>query len=206
MTDDLELEGFEPADLDGHTIEQLSDYLAAGRQPFDPSIESSPGCQIALAAMMRLRSVSLSLLESEAVDEPARDDSWVAGILNSIGLEAQAGRSIPVQHPSGMASLSLTEGAVRGLVRAAGDSVTGVLIGRCTLQGDVTVPGSPITVLVDASVFWGEPIPTAAAKVREAIYAELLRHTELNIVAIDVTVHDVHLSRSLGEPSTEEIE
>ncbi|RFA23678.1 Asp23/Gls24 family envelope stress response protein [Subtercola boreus] len=206
MSDEIALEGFEPADLDGHTIDELSDYLEAGCLPFDPSIESSPGCQIAMAALIRLRGVSLSLLETEAIDEPARDDSWVAGILNRIGFEAQAGRSIPVSHPSAQAFLTLTEGAVRGLIRAAGDSVTGVLIGRCRLQGDVTVPGEPITVLVDASVFWGESIPEAAARVREAIYAELLKHTELTIAAIDVVIHDVHLSRSLGEDAAEEIE
>ncbi|RFA10907.1 hypothetical protein B7R54_18110 [Subtercola boreus] len=206
MTGDAELEGFEPADLDGHTIDELSDYLAAGRQPLDPSIESSPGCQIALDAMLRLKGLSLSLLESDVAEQPATDESFIAGILNSIGFEAQSGRNIPVQHPSAHASLTLTEGAVRGLIRAAGDTVSGVLIGRCVLQGEVSIPGEPISVLVDASVFWGESIPLAAARIREAIYAELLKHTELNIVAIDVTIHDVHLSRSLGEQSVEEIE
>ena len=42
--------GFE--DLDGHTIEELSDYLDAGRTPVDASIEGSPGCRIALDALM----------------------------------------------------------------------------------------------------------------------------------------------------------
>ena len=203
--DDVELQGFEPADLDGHSIDELSDYLDAGRRPYDASIEESPGCQIALDAMLRLRATSFSLLESEASTEPAPRDGWVAGILNRIGFESQAGRTIPVQHPSERAALSLTEGAVRGLIRAAGDSVTGVLVGRCTLQGDVTRPGEPIVVLVDASIFWGEPIPATAARLREAIYAELLRHTELNVVSIDVTVHDVHLTRNVPGVTAEDL-
>ncbi|TIH33587.1 hypothetical protein D4765_14730 [Subtercola vilae] len=193
---DAVLDGFEPADLDGHTIEQLNDYLDAGRQPLDPSIENSPGCQIALSAMLRLREMSRTLLETDVLSEPAPTDTWVSGILNRIGLEARAGRDIPVQHPSPAAKLTLTEGAVRGLIRAAGDTVGGLLIGRVRLVGDVTLAGEPITVLVDASVFWGEPIVAAAARVREAIYAELLKHTELTVASIDVTVHDVHRSRA----------
>ena len=44
----------DPADLDGHTIDELGEYLDRGRIPFDPSIEASPGCQLALQSMERL--------------------------------------------------------------------------------------------------------------------------------------------------------
>ncbi|GAA0990351.1 Asp23/Gls24 family envelope stress response protein [Subtercola frigoramans] len=195
------LKGFEPDDLDGHTIDELSDYLDSGRLPVIASIENSPGCQIALSAIERLRAVSGSLLDTDALNEPSRDESWISGILNRIGLESRAGREIPIQHPSPAAKLSLTEGAVRGLIRAAGDSVAGVLIGRCQLVGDVSVPGEPITVLLDVSVFWGESMQGAAARVRSAIYAELLRHTELTIASIDVNIHDVHFIKSTPDES-----
>lgn len=184
------------ASLDGHSIEQLSDYLDRGRTPADPSIDDSPGCQIALAGLARLRLLAQTLVETDAAAEPAYDDGWVSGILNHIELEAHAGRDIPIQHSAPTARLTITEGAVRGLVRAAGDSVGGILIGRCHLDGDVTVPGEAIGVRIEASVFWGERIPDVVARVREAVYTELLRHTELTISGIDVTIHDVHLARS----------
>ncbi|MCU1407779.1 MAG: hypothetical protein JWQ43_4082 [Glaciihabitans sp.] len=188
-------------DLAGHTIEELGDYLDAGCQPSDPSIDDSPGCQIALAALGRLRTLSVAMLEAEALDEPPRDDSWLTAIVNNIGLDARAGRDIPIQHSAPSARLSVTEGAVRGMIRAAGDSVAGVIIGSCRLDGDVTVPGEPITVRLEASVAWGAPMVDVANQVRRAVYTEMLRHTELTIVAIDVTIHDVMFVRA--EPSNE---
>ncbi len=142
------------ADLDGHTIEELSEYLDRGRTPADPSIDESPGCRIALAALVRLRTVSQSLLEADAEAEAAasvseRDDRWVRRILGSISRDAHAGRDIPVRSDDPRATLVLTEGAVRGMVRAAGDGVGGVLLGRCRLDGDVTVPGNPIGVFIE---------------------------------------------------------
>ena len=187
----------EETELDGHTIEELSSYLDAGREPLDPSIESSPGCQIALASMARLRALSASLLEAEAgaEHEQPRGD-WVASILRNIDLESRSGRRIPISHPDPGAELGLTEGAVLGLVRDAGDSVGGVLIGRCRLEGDVRVPGEPIRVLIDATAMWGEPMHQLGDRVRAAIFSTLTRHTELNLVDIVVTIHDVHYRRA----------
>ncbi|WP_440709519.1 hypothetical protein [Herbiconiux sp. YIM B11900] len=182
---------FEPDDLDGHTIDELSDYLDAGRKPADLSIDGSAGCQIALAALARLRAVSTTLLESEASNEPAPDENWISGILQSIGREARAGRRIPVSHPDPSADLALTEGSVRGLVRAAGDAIPGLVIGRCSLDGDVTLPGEPITVRIEASALWGTSIPDAAAALRDAVIVALDRHTELVLAGVDVIVHDL---------------
>jgi hypothetical protein len=188
---DAEL-GLEPDDLDGHTIEELSDYLDAGETPADPSIDTSPGCQSALSALRRLRVVSLSILEAEAQGEPAPDEGWISGLLHDIGREARAGRRIPVPHPDPAADLAVTEGSVRSLIRAAGDDVGGLLIGRCRLEGDVTTIGAPVSVHVDASAYWTEPIPAAADRLREAIRMALLQHTDLVVTAIDITVHDIH--------------
>ncbi|SMQ74122.1 hypothetical protein [Agreia sp. VKM Ac-1783] len=182
-------------DLDGHTIDELSDYLDRGRTPLDPSIEGSPGCRIALSSLERLRQISKSLVEVDAAAEAPRNDDWLGGILESIGREARAGRDIPLLPPSPRATLSVTEGAVRGLIRAAGDRSGGLIIGRCRLDGDVTAPGTPITVSIDASVFWGERIVETVDRAREAIYSALLKHTELTIASIDITVHDVYFAQ-----------
>jgi uncharacterized alkaline shock family protein YloU len=66
-----------------------------------------------------------------------------------------------------------------------------VIVGRCRLDGDVTVPGEPIIVRVDIAVRWRENLPTTVERTRSAIYARLLAHTELTIATIDVNVQDV---------------
>lgn len=198
--DSAGLDALDPANLDGHTIEELSAYLDAERTPTNFSIESSPGCRIALIALERLRELTAHTLETQAAAEPAPADSWVRSIMESIALEARAGRDIPITHPVPTAHLTMTEGAVRGMIRAAGDSVTEVIVGRCQLDGDVTVPGEAITVTVDISVAWGENIPIAADHAREAIHGQLSKHTELNIAAIHITVQDVRFRRADPPP------
>ena len=175
-------------------IADLSEYLDRGEYPPRELLERSPAHQIALDSLLRFRSSARGLLQADADAEPSRDDGWVARILTNIHIEARAGRSIPLPSPTPSAEFSITEGAVRGLIRAAGDSVPGALIGRCRLNGDVTVPGTPITVAVEASVIVGEPIPAAALHIREDIAAALHRHTQLTLAAVDVTVTDLHLS------------
>ena len=184
-----------PANLDGHTIQELSSYLDAERTPTNFSIESSPGCQIALAALGHLGELTERDLERQAAAEPALSDGWVRSIMGRIALEARAGRGIPVSHPSTTGLLVLSEGAVRGLIRAAGDSIPGVIVGRCVLDGEVTVPGQAITITVDISVAWGENIPQAADRARDAIRGAFLEHSELTISAIHITVQDVRFSR-----------
>ena len=178
-------------DLDGHTIDELGDYLDRGRLPRDESIESSPGCLIALDSLERLRGAAWAMLEVEASAEPERDSAWLGRVLGNISREARAGRDIPISHPDPAVALTVTEGSVRGLIRAAGDADGGALIGACTLDGDVTVPGEPITVSVTASVAWGRNLADVADGLRSAIGAALARHTELTIAAINVTIQDI---------------
>ena len=191
MTDRTDADPDDDA-LDGHSIEQLSDYLDAGRQPRDESIESSPGCLIALASLERLRATAWALLENEAGAEPERDSAWIGRLMGTISREARAGRDIPISSDDASVALSVTEGSVRGLIRAAGDAVGGVLISSCSLDGDVTRPGEPITVHVSASVVWGLSLPMLAAELRESITAALNRHTELVLERVDVTIRDIH--------------
>lgn len=179
-------------DLDGHTIEELSDYLDAERMPRDASIENSPGCQIALASLARLRASAWAMLEAESTAEPDRDTAWMSTLMSNISRESRAGRDIPISDPDPLTSLVVTEGSVRGLIRAAGDGTGGALIGKCDLNGDVTVPGEPITVHVSASVAWGENLVDLATLLRDRIAAALATHTELNIAAVNITIEDVH--------------
>ncbi|MBG6213214.1 MAG: hypothetical protein LH475_01895 [Cryobacterium sp.] len=184
----------EQAGLNGHTIEQLSDYLDRGRVPADPSIDDSPDCEIALRGLERLRRVQLSLLDRDLKRESLRDDNWVASILDNITLEAHAGRDIPLIHPSPTARLVVTEGAVRGILRETGDKLQNVLVGRCALFGDVGVPGVPITISVDVTVFPEENIPLVADRLRQAMYAVVAQHTNLVVTAIDITVTDLSIA------------
>lgn len=184
--------GLDSDDLDGHTIEELADYLDAGRTPPDPSIEQSAGCQLALDAMERLRTVAGSLFDADVAAEPEPEETWVQSILSGIALDARAGRRIPVAHPSARADLGITEGAVRGIVRAAEADVPGAIVGRCRLHGDVTTPGEPVRVDADLSVPYGESVPALGSRLRAAIAARLAVHTELNVAAIDITIRDIH--------------
>lgn len=186
-------------DLGGHTIEELCDYLDAGRTPVDPSIEDSPGCRIALDALTRLRDLSPELLAADAAAEPEPDESWVEGILAGIALDARAGRRIPLTVPALDANLGITEGAVRGMIRAAENTVPGVVVGSCRFDGDVTVPGEPVRVRVEVSVPYGEPIPDLVDRLRAEISARLAAHTTLNVTGVDITVHDIQQSRSRTE-------
>ena len=105
-------------DLDGHTIDELSDYLDRGRTPLDPSIEGSAGCRIALGSLERLRQISQSLVEVDAAAEAPRNDDWLGGILESIGREARAGRDIPLLPPSPRARRSPRPGRSRARSRS----------------------------------------------------------------------------------------
>lgn len=197
--DDLHVLDLAPEALDGHTIDELADYLDAGMTPADPSIDESPACQNALAALARVRALSHEALDAEAATEDAPDDRWVQDILASISLEARAGRSIPLVPVAPTEHAVLTEGAARAVVRRAADGVDGVLVGRCELDGDVTEPGAPVRVAVTITIGYGHVIPDAAARVREAVVAALRQHTDLVVTAVDVTVRDV---RTPGPRST----
>lgn len=191
--DDLTPDDLTPPDddLDGHTMEELGDYLDRGRVPYDPSIEHSAACRLALTNLTRLRELTQAALDREAANGTARDEVWISGLLDTIKSELRSGRDVPISHPDPTLRLSLTEAAVRGMVRRAGDTMGGVIMGRCVLDGDVTIPGAPIRVDVTASLEFGIQIDDAADRLRARIAAVLAEHTELVVAAIDVTIDDV---------------
>ncbi|MFJ3033255.1 hypothetical protein ACIPC2_02455 [Curtobacterium pusillum] len=189
--DTVRLESLEPDDLDGHTIDELADYLDAGMQPADPSIDDSAACQNALAAIVRLRHSSLGSLEAAAEQEAPADESWISGVLANISLEARAGRDVPLRPAAPTERPVMTEGAIRSLVRTAGDAVPDALIARCTLEGDVTELGAPVHIVVEIAVRAGSMIQRVAADVRETVGQVLATQTDLLVEAVDVVVRDL---------------
>jgi uncharacterized alkaline shock family protein YloU len=186
-------------EADAVSTERLADYLDSGRQPYDPLIEDDPAARAQLVALQRLRSLSAELVESDAEAAPAPDPSWIAGVMDRVRLESRTGRDIPLASPDVRSTLHITEGAVRSLVREAGDSVPGAVVVSCGLAGDVGVVDAPIRVDVAVSVVYGADLRQVAHLVREAVAEALGRQTELVVEALDVTVRDVHLgSREAG--------
>lgn len=183
--------GMEPGDLDGHTLEELSDYLEAGRTPADPSIDQSPGCRMALDALERLRGLVPDLMAADAAEESSVDDTWVQGILSSIAMNVRAGRRIPLSVGAATSDMGITEGAVRGVIRGAERSVPGTFVGRCRLDGDLTDATADVNVSVDVSVMWGKLIPELAARLRTEIGRRLRKHTTLNVQSVNIDVRDV---------------
>ncbi|GAB3122430.1 Asp23/Gls24 family envelope stress response protein [Glaciibacter psychrotolerans] len=177
---------------DEYPVEQLTDYLDRGRTPRDPQIESSPQAQMVLAALARLRSLSVPLIERDGELSAPLAQGWIATILSRLGTESRAGRMIPLSHPDPAVQLHVTEGAVRGLLRTVGDAVPGVLMISCSLAGEVTVPGALVTVNVAVSVYWRESIPSLIHLLRDALSRSLVDHTELHVAAINITVADAH--------------
>lgn len=198
MNDDTTTPG-QVDDLDGFTLEELSEYLDSGRLPRNEQIENSPSCQIAIAALERLRSATLSVLESEAAAAPERETLWIGRVMQSIAREARSGRDIPISDPDPRAILTVTEGAVRGLIRSIGDADGRLIIGRCELAGDVTMAGEPIDVTVTASAVFGENLVALADSLRGRIATALAEQTELVLASVNVTITDIHSPRLRGK-------
>ncbi|MGI6879615.1 hypothetical protein [Microbacterium sp. gxy059] len=151
--------------------------------------------------MERLRALTPELIAADTAAEPEVDETWVQSILAGIALDARAGRRIPLVIDPPGADAGITEGAVRGVIRAAENTVPGVLIGRCRFDGDVTVPGEPILIRVDVSIPYGLPIPSFVDQLRSEIGARLSAHTTLNVTGIDIAVSDLRQlpNRTEGE-------
>jgi hypothetical protein len=176
--------------LDGHTIQELSDYLDRGRTPRDPAIEASAGAQNALAALSRLRSLAPKILEAEAQAQKPRDDGWIQRILDQIGVQAHAGRDIPISHTEPSARLAISEGAVRAVIREAGDGIEGLIVERIRLDGDVEVADAPVSIVVAVSTYTGADVDQAMQQFEQDAKAAVQRHTQLNISGIEVTLRN----------------
>ncbi|WP_322410072.1 Asp23/Gls24 family envelope stress response protein [Microbacterium invictum] len=183
----------------GKTIEELSEYLDAGRAPYDPDIETCPECLNALDALARVGALSRDLVADDASRLPPPPDSWFDALFATIQAELKAGRSFPIHHPDPRVKITVSEGAVRTLLRATGDALDGVVVGRTQILGKAEIPGAPVEINISASVAYGEPFAAVAGTLRSLVYDALTRHTELNVAAVNVTVEDVHGGRSSKE-------
>lgn len=180
--------GLEPDDLDGHTIEELDDYLAQNRRPADPSIDNSPACQIALGALGRLREAARSLLAVRP-DDRRNEDDWIANAIASISLEAHTGRRFPLPFAIPNLRAVVTEGALRGLIRAVGDDVPGVLVGSVRIDTDD--PPRVAVLRITIAVEFGYPLLDAADLLRAALAEALPDHLPFVVDHVDVRVVDV---------------
>lgn len=182
-----------------HGIDALSDYLDHDMQPADPTIDDSPECQRVLRSLRRVRSLAAPLLAADEAEVTTLDQDWIRGIMENIGREAKAGRDIPFAAADDSAALVITEGTVRGLVRGAGDRTPGILVGRCVLDGDVTVPGEPVTLRVTVSIGWGRSVTEAVAQFRDEVATSLRQHTELVVAGLDIVIDDLHFDADEDE-------
>lgn len=176
----------------GYDVAALGEYLDRDCEPPIAAIDENPECQAALDRLRRVRALSRELVDADARTQPPLPAEWVRGLIANLELDVRSGRDIPFGGDDPLARLSITEGAVREIVRGAGDQVPGVLVGSVRLLGDVTTAGEEIDVDVRISVALIEPIPDIAQQVRNRIATALLTHTELRVGRIDVTVDDVH--------------
>jgi len=183
----------------GKTVDELSDYLAAGRQPYDPEIETCPECLNALDALERVGMLSRSLLEREARELPPPPANWFDRIMDVVRSEMRVGRSLPVQHPDPRVQITITEGAVRSLVRSVGDGIDGLYVGRVDIDGDAEEVGAPVQVNITGTIGWDRSVLEASTQLRAAVYDALAQHTDLNVVGVNITIEDVH-----GFANTEE--
>lgn len=185
---DPPFDAFDPDDLDGHTVEELAAYLDRGSTPVDPTIERSPGCRRALAALQRLRALSDSVVAGPA---SRTDDSWRRAVMQRIALDARAGSDFLLAVTPDGDEVLMTEGALRGIVRAAGDDEPGFLVGRVRFDGDLSAPDGPLVVRIDLLVAYGVPIRAGADRLRIAVRERIERHTRFRAPRIDLTVRDV---------------
>ncbi|MEV7692619.1 Asp23/Gls24 family envelope stress response protein [Microbacterium sp. NPDC089189] len=183
----------DPPTLDcGKTVDELSDYLLADRTPRDPSIESCPECLAVLESLERLGALSRELVADDARALPAPPASWLSGIMDIVATEVRSGRDLPLQHPDPRVHLSVTEGAVRALLRSTADQIDGLVIGRTAILGEAETPGAPVEIDLSVSVRWDRPDFDPIDALRRNTIDALERHTELNVTAVNITVEDVH--------------
>jgi uncharacterized alkaline shock family protein YloU len=178
------------------TIQQLSDYLDAGRRPADPEIDHDAEAQAVLAALERLRTASRDLLERDARTSAPTDEAWFDELMETVTRESRAGRTIPYPQYDPQTELETTEGAVRALIRAVGDGIPGILVGRVALHGDLVESGGragTVVVEVTVSLRWGVASRTAVDELRTAVAETMVRHTPLTPSAVDIVVADVHV-------------
>lgn len=173
----------------GFTLEELSDYLATGCHPRREDIESDAEARHALAQLKRLSELTneVTVETADVTDEAP----WWLNVLNNLSTETRTGRLVPLATQVEGAEHFITEGAIKALIRDAGDAVRGALLGRIRFDGDIEQPFAPVIVEIDVTIKAHTVIPQAAEQIRIAAQNSLSRHSSLQVEAINVTISDV---------------
>jgi len=170
----------------GYTLEELAEYHEQGRTPAIPAIDGDPQCRAILDSMEHLGALSRELVEKDAAVE--LEESWFEQIIGEVARESRAGRDLPIGSDDEV-RLVVTEGAVRGLVRDAGDGVEGVLVERV----DVQVEDGRVDVALSISVLYGHALPEIAERVRHAVHGAITRSASWTAGAVDVTIDSLRV-------------
>ena len=182
-----------PTTLDcGKTIEELSAYLAADRMPPNPDIDTCPECLSALDGLDHVAQLSRDLIARDIGRQPDPPESWITTIMTNIAQEVRSGRSLPLRHDNPEVTLSITEGAVRALVRSVGDGIDGVVIGRCRIDGDAETLDAPVQIAITASILWGCSPQELSEVLRSRVREALRQHTDLSVAAVNIVIDDLH--------------
>ncbi len=176
----------------GHTLEELAAYHDRGRTPAIAAIEGDAQCRAVLDSMDRLGALSRELVEHDARTDVA--ESWFQQILGEVARESRAGRDLPLLDDDPV-RIVVTEGAVRGLVRDAGDGVDGVLVERVQLTtADAQRMDVRLTISVlDEAIPPGTGLPDVAERVRTRVRSALEQDGGWTIGEIDVVVDSLRL-------------
>lgn len=177
----------------GYDLEALSAYADRGRRPAIAAIDGDPECQAVLDGIDRLGALSQRLVAAETAAS-APDEGWVRSLLDTISREARAGRDVPFPGGDPATTIAMTEGAIREAVRAAGDAVPGVLVGRVVLRWDDDPRDAELEVAIAATL--ERPFLATADLVRAAVGAAL-GGTPIRARSVDVTIEDLHLPAGL---------
>lgn len=176
----------------GHTLEELAAYRERGRTPAIPAIDGDAQCRAVLDSMDRLGALSRELIETDARDDVS--ETWFQQILGEVARESRAGRDLPLVDDDPV-RVVVTEGAVRGLVRDAGDAVEGVLVERVhlTLHEDVRVDVRLTISVLDSVLGAGRGLARIADSVRERVRADLEEYGGWTVGVVDVTIDSLRL-------------
>lgn len=171
----------------GYTLDELADYHDRGRTPAIAAIDGDPQCRAVLDSMTHLGALSRELLERDARTEVA--ESWFQQILGEVARESRAGRDLPLLDDEPV-RVVVTEGAVRGLVRGAGDQVDGVLVERVDVAlTDTDRIDVRMTISVLHSIVPRDGgLLGVADRVRRGVHDALEDHAGWTVGEIDVIV------------------
>lgn len=169
------------------SIEELNDYLDAGKQPPRPEIDNDPQAASMLSLLERLRELTAVMREEES--QPLDKEAWWSRITVVLTDEMRAGRQIALSKPQADGSTTVSEGELKAFIRGIGDARECVVT-KVKVAGDFDTPGAPLTLTLRLTVPVGR-IPDNAEQLRQAVYREVSEQYALNIAETNVTVADI---------------